>query len=432
MLFWLYTWMNNNNYKDLAYNYVVNVFDGGFFGFALGFASFSTVIPLFISTLTDSAILIGLIPAFHTVGWQLPQLFTARRISRLPRYKPYVLLTTIHERIPFLGLALIAWFSPHINNNLALVIAFMFLLWQGFGGGFAGNAWQNMIGKVFPSSYLATFFGVQSAAANLLASGSAILAGAMLERLDPPLNYALCFLLAGLFMVISFVFIALTREPARIVPAQNMVHIPLWHTIVTTIKSNRNFTAFLVARILSQFGLMAFAFYIVYAVRYHGMSEGTAGIMTSVLFFTQVISNPVLGQLADRWSRKHLMEIGAVAITISALLAWQAPDASWFYLVFILAGIANTTFWSISMALTLDFGTEDERPTYVGMANTLIAPGGILAPLLGGWLADTAGYGFTFVTAAAAGLITAALLFFFVHEPQRISKLKHADLNDED
>jgi MFS family permease len=415
--------MKSNNDKNLVYNYVVNVLDGAFFGFALGFASFTTIIPLFISTLTDSAILIGLIPAFHTVGWQLPQLFTAKWISRLPRYKPYVILATIHERVPFLGLALIAWFSPRLDNNIALIIAFIFLLWQGFGGGFAGNAWQNMIGRVIPSSYMATFFGVQSAAANLLASGGAVAAGLMLERIEAPLNYALCFLIASIFMGISFGFISLTREPVRIIPEQNKLPPPLWRTITSTIKTNRNFTGFLMARILSQFGLMAFAFYVVYAVRYHGMSEGMAGIMTSVLFITQVVSNPALGQLADRWSRKHVMEIGALAITISALLAWQAPDLSWFYLVFILAGVANTTFWTISMALTLDFGTETERPTYVGMANTLIAPGAILAPLLGGWLADTVGFGYTFIAAAAAGLGTALLLFFLVKEPNSVKKV---------
>jgi MFS family permease len=406
-----------HNNKDLVYNYVVNILDGAFFGFALGFASFSTIIPLFISTLTDSATLIGLIPAFHTVGWQLPQLFTARRISRLPRYKPYVLLTTIHERIPFLGLALIAWFAPQINNNLALAIAFMFLLWQGFGGGFAGNAWQNMIGKVIPSRYLATFFGMQSAAASLLAAGGAVVAGILLERLDNPLNYSLSFLLAGLLMMVSFVFIALTRESPRVVVEETHAPPPLWNTIVATLKSNRNFTSFLIARILSQFGMMAFAFYVVYAVRYHGMSAGMAGIMTSVLFITQVIANPLLGRIADHWSRKHIMEIGGIAIAISALLAWQAPDLSWFYLVFILVGIANTTFWTVSMALTLDFGTEEERPTYVGMANTLIAPASVAAPLLGGWLADTAGFNYTFITAAAAGVGTALLLFFFVREP---------------
>jgi len=55
-------------HKNLRYNFFVNLTDGAFFGAALGFASFVTIIPLFVSTLTDSAILIGLIPAIHAMG----------------------------------------------------------------------------------------------------------------------------------------------------------------------------------------------------------------------------------------------------------------------------------------------------------------------------------------------------------------------------
>ena len=69
---------NLNQEKNFKHNFVVNVLDGGFFGFGMGFGSLGTVLPLFISMMTDSAILIGLIPAIHVVGWQLPQLFTAR------------------------------------------------------------------------------------------------------------------------------------------------------------------------------------------------------------------------------------------------------------------------------------------------------------------------------------------------------------------
>jgi MFS family permease len=73
------------------------------------------------------------------------------------------------------------------------------------------------------------------------------------------------------------------------------------------------------------------------------------------------------------------------------------------------------------MAFTLSFGTEDERPTYVGLANTLIAPSAILAPLLGGWLADYGGgYQSTFLTAASAGLITLILLHFLVKESRPV------------
>ena len=69
--------------KILRHNLVFNLLDGAFFGFGLGFASFSTILPLFVSTMTNSALLIGLIPAIHNVGWQFPQLLTAKRISRM-------------------------------------------------------------------------------------------------------------------------------------------------------------------------------------------------------------------------------------------------------------------------------------------------------------------------------------------------------------
>ncbi len=108
--------------SNLRFNFRVNLLDGGFFGFAIGFASFTTVIPLFVSTLTESAILIGLIPAIHNVGWQVPQLFVAPRVTRQSMYKPLVLLLTIHERIPFLGLALVALALPMLSTSLALVL----------------------------------------------------------------------------------------------------------------------------------------------------------------------------------------------------------------------------------------------------------------------------------------------------------------------
>ena len=54
----------NATHKHVRFNAIVNILDGAFFGSALGFASFTTIIPLFVSQLTDSAILIGLAVAF--------------------------------------------------------------------------------------------------------------------------------------------------------------------------------------------------------------------------------------------------------------------------------------------------------------------------------------------------------------------------------
>src|SRR3989304_5677875 len=111
--------------EDLKHNITANLWDGGLFGGALGFASFSTGLPLFVASMTTSALLIGLVPAIHSVGWQLPQLFTASYVSRLRSYKRSVIMTTIHERVPFLGFAIVALLLPTIGLQAGLVLNFI-------------------------------------------------------------------------------------------------------------------------------------------------------------------------------------------------------------------------------------------------------------------------------------------------------------------
>ncbi len=299
--------------KHLKHNLVVNLLDGGFFGFALGFASFVTVIPLFVSTMTNSAVLIGLIPAIHSMGWQLPQLLTADRVSRQKRYKPMMLLMTTQERIPFLGLALVAWFLPVIGERTALAITFTLLIWQGLGGGFTATAWQSMIGKIIPSERRGTFFGAQSAAANLMSSLGAVLAGLILENLASPLDFTLVFLLASAAMAVSWFFLGMTKEPPSRPVSTAATPRDFWKNLGVILKRDHNFRWFVVARMLSQLALMASAFYTVYAVRRHGMSEITVGIMTGVLLGAQIAVNPILGWIGDRGSHRLAMEIGIAA-----------------------------------------------------------------------------------------------------------------------
>ena len=125
----------------------------------------------------------------------------------------------------------------------------------------------------------------------------------------------------------------------------------------------------------------------------------------------QVVANLIMGWIGDRKSHYWVMSIGLAAATLSALLAWQAISVGWFFLVVIFAGVANVSIWTISMAMTLEFGKPEERQAYIGLANTLVAPITILAPILGGWLADRAGYPITFLASGVCGALT--LLVFF-------------------
>lgn len=405
--------------KNLKHNIIANMGDGSIFGFAVGFASYSTVIPLFVATLTNSATLIGLIPAIHNMGWQLPQILTAKRINRMEHIKPYVVMMTIQERLPILGLAIVGLLIPIIGKTAAIILTFTLLIWQGLGSGLTANAWQIMISKVIPGEMRATFYGFQAAGANFFASIGAVAAGVILSKIGPPFDFATCFFIASGLYVISWFFLNATREPLR-QPLEDPVNLtPLWTDVKRILKSDHQFRNFLISRIISQFGMMAFAFYTVYAVKILKMDTITIGVMTSILMITQVVANPTLGRLADKWSRKWVLVLGGITAVASAVFALIIKDAALFSLVFILNGVANTCFWTIGLAISLEFGQESNRPTYVGMSNSLIAPSTILAPFLGGLLADGFGYPITFVVSAILGMISIVTLTLLVKDPAK-------------
>lgn len=404
-------------YRQVRRNFVIGVLDGGFFGLGLGLASFVSVVPLFIDSLTDSAVLIGLISATHLVGWQLPQILTANRVSRLWRYKPMVLLMTLNERVPFLLLALVAWQVERLGNGLALALAFILLTWRGLGGGLTGTAWQSMIAKIIPTHRRGTFYGTQSAVGSLLASGGAVVAGAILHRLDSPQDFALCFLLAFGAVSISYSFLAQIDEQSLPPQTEAQSSTAFWQGIRQIIRTDANYRLYLVGRILAQVGWMASTFFTIYAVRTHDMNEATAGVMTSLLLIVQMMAAPVLGWVGDRWGHRELLGFGALSMMTASLLAMSAPSLDWFYLVFALTGFSNVTLWGVALAITVQFGTEVQRPAYIGLTNSTIGLATLVAPMVGGLLADLAGYEATFALAATGAAMSAFVMHFLMVDP---------------
>src|SRR5574339_50251 len=409
--------------KHLRYNVTVGLLDGTFFGLGIGFASFSTILPLFVASMTNSATLIGLVPAIHSAGWLLPQLFTASYIARLRRYKRTVVLTTIHERIPFLGFALVAFLLPKIGLQAGLILTFAFLVWQGLGGGFTANPWTSLISKIIPPESRGTFFGTQAALANLLISGAAIGAGYLLNSFDAPLNFMACFLIASVFFTFSWIFLALTREPADYEKVIEDNPPPFWHGAGRILKRDKNFNWFLVARILSQFATMGFPFYIVYALRRFQMDEVTAGYLTATLTIAQTVANAGMGWLGDRVGHRLMLIVGAASALLSSFLAWFAPSLAWFFPICALSGCANVSIWMNGMTMTVDFSGEKERPFYIGLAQTLTAPATIIAPLIGGWIADTYGFTFTFALSTILPVVMVSVLVVRVRKRRKSSLL---------
>lgn len=405
--------------RHVRHNVVALGIDLGLFLVGLSFASQSTILPAFAAHLGASNLVIGAIPALMTLGWNLPSLFAAGYTESLVRKLPFVLRYTIWERLPFLGLAAVAFFlaRPAPALSLALMLG-MLLLLTGVGGVLM-PAWMDIVARAVPVGLRGRFFAVSS----LLGGVGGLLGGVfitwVLARMPAPDGYAVCFLMAALCMGLSYVALARVREPwAAAVEAAPPLGAYL-RRAGRLLREDRNLSWFLLARALIILGMMASGFYTVYALRHYAAPDWAVGVFTTALLAGQMTGNAALGALADRAGHLAPLGIGAGALLLANLGALLVPSLELFVVVFALQGVHLAAVNVSGLSVLLEFAPSPAaRPTYVGLGTTLLTPVAFGGPLIAGVMADALGFPAVFVMAALGSLAGLALLLGRVREPR--------------
>jgi MFS family permease len=132
------------------------------------------------------------------------------------------------------------------------------------------------------------------------------------------------------------------------------------------------------------------------------------------------VANLVFGFLADRMGHKWTLEVAWLLSLISLALALLAPAPAWFFAIFFLRGAVNAASFISGISIVYEFTVPENRPTYIGLANTLPGVVAALAPLAGGWLAAAAGYPAMFLLSALLGAASLVMLCFGVREPRTL------------
>jgi MFS family permease len=404
--------------RNYRFNFTVNVLDGTAFWLGLSFIATRTILPLYVSHLTDSTLAIGLLAMIVSTGWLLPQLFTANWVQRLPVKKVVVVRVGLFaERLPVFLLILSAWLATR-SETLALVTFFIFITWFIVGSGTIAVGWQDMMAKVFPTERRGRFFGVTNfggTAAGILGAAAAVY---VLDEYPFPYGYIICFAAAAIFIFISWVFVAQTREPAQVSKAKPISQREYLSRLPSILRDDPNFRRFVLSQVVIVVGGMAVGFLTVYAVQRWNLPDGQAAAFTISMLVGQAISNLIFGWLADRKGHKLVLELSALCGALAVGLASVAPSSAWFYLVFALAGASAAGLMLSGIMIVFEFCEPEIRPTYIGLNNTVIGVFAPLTPLLGGWLAITIGYQALFVISFIIGLAGLALLRWTVREPR--------------
>ena len=398
--------------RHAHYNVVALSIDFGLFLVGLSFASQSTILPAFAAHLGASNLVIGAIPALMTLGWNLPSLFVAGYTESLARKLPFVLRYTIWERLPFLGLAAVAFFLSRPAPGLSLALMLGMLLLITSAGGVLMPAWMDIVARAVPVSRRGRFFAVSSllgGAGGLLGS---VFTAWVLARMPAPDGYAVCFLMAGLCMGLSYGALAMEVAPPLGAYLRRVGRL---------LREDRNLGWFLLSRALIYIGMMASGFYTVYALRHYAAPDWAVGVFTTALLAGQMTGNVVLGALADRAGHLVPLNIGAGALLLANVGALLAPSLELFIVVFVLQGVHLAAVNVSGLTVLLEFAPSPAaRPTYVGLGTTLLTPVAFGAPLVAGFMADAFGFPAVFVLAGLGSLAGLGLLLGRVREPRHL------------
>lgn len=405
--------------QNYRWNFAVNFLDGAFFWLGLSFIAYATILPLFLSKITTNPLPIALLAIIGQSSWYLPQLFAAGPTERLARKKPVVVnFGFFAERLPlwFLPIsALLTLWSP----LLAITVFFLAYAAHGLGAGAIGPAWSDMLARIFPVDRRGRFFGITSFVGTGMGALGAIFSGWLLTTFAFPFNFAYAFTIAAFLITFSWFFLALAREPAQEPPKALLAERgQSWRKIKAIVHNDHNFRNYLIARLLTSFGNMAAGFVTVAAIYRWAVPDSTVGLFTAFLLVGQTVGNLIAGFIADRFGHKRSLATGLVALIASYLLAWRAPAPIFFYGVFFLLGVAAGIAIVSGILINMEFSRPEHRPTYIGIANTTMGIGAVLAPLLGAAIALT-GYGSLFVVSALFGMAALATLSIAVKEPRR-------------
>ena len=148
------------------------------------------------------------------------------------------------------------------------------------------------------------------------------------------------------------------------------------------------------------------------------LTNAQIGYLTSAFLGFYMVAAPFVGPLADRYSRRLIIVLGALFWSGLTLLTAVTHTYTELLIRHTLVGVGEATFVTIAPTFVADLFPENRRGRILGVFYLAIPVGSAAGYLLGGYLAPHHGWRFPFYVAAAPGFLL-AIAVLFLKEPER-------------
>lgn len=415
--------------RHRSWNYAINMLDIGTYAIPLAILSEATVVPYLVSQLTESALIIGVLPSLNWVGIHLPQIVGAYLVHGRRARKPTIVRLAWLERAAIFGIFLTTLSIGTVPAavTLALFLVMYTTLW-GVTGLFI-PAYSDFYAKhiVMGRGF---FYGIQTLVSGVMGLVGAYIINWQLETARFPDNFQMLFAIAFVLSLPGMIAIHNMREVIFPRPfiVQNVTYrerlSAYFAEIPGLLRENGDYVRVLVGISVMSLGKMSIPFIAVYAIERYGLPGSIVAVYSGLLLGARSATALLWGYLTDRIGYRWLWMIYGLLLVLYALISLLAPSAGYFYVVFAIIGAAMGMETAVRPETIYQLSPPSETPRFVGLSNTLLALPFLVGPLLAGVLVDQ----FSFETALAATLVVTLLAlppaYLLIVHNQRIRKLR--------
>ncbi|MDA0837787.1 MAG: MFS transporter [Planctomycetota bacterium] len=395
------------------------------------FYNWGTMMPVFLKELGASNFHIGLMQGLLSLAMFSPQMIAAQKTSHLAVKK--FLFPCVHYpglvAVGVMGVFTLAWGKSEAMIPVTIVC----MTFMGLSLSFAIPMWSNLVAKLVPPQSRGISFGFIFFAGGVTGLVGASIAKYMIGRYEI-IGFGWGFVGASLVLAVAVSFFFLLKEPAHPEPPIKKGIGEFFRGMKADLKGHRDYRFYLLSKSLSSLGTMALPFYAVAAVGRFGMGPEAGAEFTLMLILARMIGSPLFGWLGDRTGFRAVALFPPCINILCASLAIFSTQASTFYLIFFLIGLSTAADIASSLNLPIEYCPQADKTTFIAVKGTVTGPLMFVAPLLGGFLADSLAWEFniTFTTALLFEMAAFLILLILVNEPRRHSTSTSTTNKEED
>ena len=348
----------------------------------------------------------------------------ARLVEKVGRRKPVVIWSGgIFGRLALLGLALIPVliFDP----TFAILAIILFDSLRSFMFNLANPGWTSMVADIVPKPMRARFFSSRNIAMGVAALIVAPLAGWMISsanfRLDSAyIGYQIVFFCAFLFGMVSTYSFSRIKEAE---PASSEKPIHQRGDLRRAMKHSPRFIGLIVSSLVWNLSLqIAAPFFNVYLVSEYQAPAATIGILAGVFSLFALFGQRAFGKLMDMRGASWVQAVTGLLIPLSPL-AWAFITAPWQVgIINAFSGFLWAGYNLANFNLLLELTPDQQRERGVALFQLAVFGSAVAGPLLGGLLADSAGFQIVFVLSCVGRYVGTALFIWLTIRPRRVIK----------